>query len=301
MENVKKKIGYPRDFLNRHHVWEEPITVAVLDSGIYLHRDLSQNTLMFRDFVNNYPHPYDDNGHGTHICGIIGGMGSAFCGLCPGVHLAVGKVLDKKGNGSCEAMRNGLEWVLENQKKYNIRVLNISVSMNQSKNIEKRRELKRLMDCIWNENVVVICAAGNEGPKTNSISALALGDKVVGVGCFDMDEGSTKGCAAYSGRGEKLAVIRKPDLVAPGMNVLSCGNGTDLYVKKSGTSMSAAVVSGVVAMALGRYQFFNNQEIRYYLTSTAKDLGLPWNMQGFGMLKADAFMQKLKKNSRCFY
>ena len=83
------------------------ITVAVLDTGAYPHRDFEDRISGFADVVNHRPGPYDDCGHGTHICGIIGGSGAVsdgrYQGMAPGCTLAAVKVLDRKGNGSAAA------------------------------------------------------------------------------------------------------------------------------------------------------------------------------------------------------
>lgn len=79
------------------------IGVAVLDTGCFPHEDYSGRIAAFFDMVRRRRLPYDDNGHGTHVCGIIGGNGSAsggrFCGVAPGCHLIPVKVLDKRGGG----------------------------------------------------------------------------------------------------------------------------------------------------------------------------------------------------------
>lgn len=80
------------------------IGVAVLDTGIYPHEDFilpSNRIAAFKDFVHHRPECYDDNGHGTHVCGIIAGNGrhseGRYRGVAPEAHLIVGKVLDSSG------------------------------------------------------------------------------------------------------------------------------------------------------------------------------------------------------------
>ena len=91
------------------------VGVAVLDTGIYLHEDLKGKIQGFKDFVHGKKLPYDDNGHGTHVAGIIGGNGRAsrgrYCGIAPGCSLIPIKVLDEKGNGKKESVIHALSLI----------------------------------------------------------------------------------------------------------------------------------------------------------------------------------------------
>ena len=101
------------------------ITVGVLDTGIGQHPDLSGRLLRFQDFVGYKNRMYDDNGHGTHVCGILCGSGAVsqerYRGMAPGVRLIVGKVLDDKGDGSTESMNtkylSGHRYVGRNEER----------------------------------------------------------------------------------------------------------------------------------------------------------------------------------------
>ena len=88
------------------------VTIAVLDSGVSNHPDLMGRVIGFRDFVGHRNLMYDNNGHGTHVCGILCGNGGISAGLyrgmAPGAKLVVGKVLDERGDGCAETMLEGL-------------------------------------------------------------------------------------------------------------------------------------------------------------------------------------------------
>ena len=116
--------------------WREGYTgrgigVAVLDTGIFLHEDFGGRIAAFADFVQKNPEPYDDNGHGTHIAGIIGGAGTAsrggYSGVAPECSLICAKVLDKRGNGYASDVLSGLRWIRGNRERYGIRIVNVSV------------------------------------------------------------------------------------------------------------------------------------------------------------------------------
>ena len=104
--------------------------VAIVDTGIYRHRDFGSRITGFVDLVHGKNSVYDDSGHGTHIAGIIGGDGSAsrgrYKGIAPHSALIGVKVLDAQGNGKISDVVEGLRWILEQRERYNIRVVNIS-------------------------------------------------------------------------------------------------------------------------------------------------------------------------------
>ena len=98
------------------------VGVAVLDTGCAPHEDLQGRIPVFCDILQQRLLPYDDNGHGTHVCGIIGGSGSAsngsFRGVAPSCHLIPVKVLDRKGNGYSSDVLCGLRWIRQHRQEY---------------------------------------------------------------------------------------------------------------------------------------------------------------------------------------
>lgn len=274
------------------------VTIAVLDTGCARHPDLTGRILCFRDFVGGRNLMYDNNGHGTHVCGILSGNGGLsqgrYRGMAPGAKLVVGKVLDEQGDGSTEEMLEGLDWILEMKGKYNIRILNISVGIGNLEEKEKERRLQEKIDKIWDSGILVVCAAGNKGPGDGTVSSVGGCARVVTVGCHDggyFPENPHR-CELYSGWGVPGSAVRKPDVVAPGTDIVYCNAGylgfrgkwKDAYVIKSGTSMATPVVSGAAALALQKFPDMCNEECKSKIQFTATDLGLPWNRQGWGMI-----------------
>lgn len=281
------------------------ITVAVLDSGCARHPDVMGRMLCFQDFVNHKQLMYDDNGHGTHVCGIICGNGSLsggkYRGIAPGARIVVCKVLDAKGDGSTEHMLEALQWVMTNRERYKIRVLNISVGIGDLKEQEKEHKLYEMIEKVWSSGITVVCAAGNKGPASGSISSVGGSKRVITVGCHDGKYcmNNPNRCATYSGRGTALAAMRKPDIVAPGTDIFSCnafykknfGFTSYAYVKKSGTSMATPMISGAAALAFSRYPNMSNEEFKQKVTLTATDLGEAWNLQGWGMVNLKRLLE----------
>ncbi|MCM1126793.1 MAG: S8 family peptidase [Lachnospiraceae bacterium] len=281
------------------------VTVALLDTGTAFHPDFEHRIIDFKDFVNGRSGCYDDSGHGTHVAGCICGSGAVssgrYKGIAPYSRLVVGKVLDYKGDGMIENMAQGIEWVLNLKEEYDIRVLNISIGMGDSAKEGRIERLLSLVDRAWNEGLVVVCAAGNMGPKPMSLSPLGASRQVITVGCH---EGGFFGkrehlCENYSGRGPSPYAIKKPDLVAPGTDIISCNAGIarrgryyrNAYVAKSGTSMATPIVSGAAALLLQKYPFYTNVQVKQKLQYTAMDLNEPWNKQGWGMVRIDRLLK----------
>ena len=194
---------------------------------------------------------YDDNGHGTHILGICSGDGSlskkrCFQGIAPESNLIVIKVLDQKGNGNTANVLSGMDWLLKNKKKYQVRLLNISVGMLKNAREKEKQELLEAVDMAWDAGILVVTASGNNGPRENSVTIPGISRKVLTVGSMD-DCGDETGMypmsklsatGGYSGVGPTDCCIMKPEILAPGTNVISCCMDGKTYVKKSGTSMA---------------------------------------------------------------
>lgn len=277
----------------------DEIAVAILDTGIGLHPDFDNRLIAFEDFVAGRQGRYDDSGHGTHVAGCVGGNGYAsrgfYKGMAPACRLCVGKVLDRNGEGSIDSMYRGLMWVLENRTRYQIRVLNVSLGIGTGNEKERMAELIDLLDNVWEQGIVVVCAAGNNGPREGTISPLGSSRKVITVGCHEGGYfGARKDlCENYSGRGSRDMLYRKPDIVAPGTDIISCnvqcrGNMRsgfhNAYTKKSGTSMATPIVSGALALFLQKYPDMDNEQVKRRMIYSAHDLGDSWSKQGWGML-----------------
>ena len=274
------------------------ISVAILDTGIFLHSDFSGRVLAFHDFVSHKEEAYDDCGHGTHVAGCLAGDGylseGRFCGVAPSCNLVVGKVLNQNGEGNIEHMISAIQWILSNKNVYNIRILNISIGFENKVSETKVKRLIETLENVWKEGILVVAAAGNKGPKTQSISPLGMSKNIVTVGCHDLDyhkEGVIL-CETYSGRGPSIFSLKKPDLVAPGTNIVSTSSKCrrsgkqfiDSYESKSGTSFATPLVSGAAALLLEKNSDMTPEELKYRLCYTAIDLKEPWNKQGWGML-----------------
>lgn len=292
MDNVYKKIN--ASYAKEKNITGNGQVIAIMDTGIYPHMDLSGRIINFVDIVNKKIGMYDDNSHGTHVAGILAGNGKMssgrYMGIAPKAEIIMLKVLDSKGNGETESVIRGFEWIKKNQKKYDIKIVNISVgTLPQTDSAEKSILVKGVEE-LWSLGITVIAAAGNAGPNPNTITTPGTSKKIITVGaCDDMiTDPSGKTRLNYSGQGPTDECVCKPDVVAPGFNITSCNsmNRRNLkpYSIKSGTSMSTPIVSGAVALMCEKYPNISNLEIKLRLRETCDDLKMPKNKQGWGLI-----------------
>ncbi len=303
MLRVRQQVGCSDELIDS--CGKKGITIAMLDTGMSAHPDFDHRVIAFQDFVNQKTAMYDDSGHGTHVAGCLCGSGRVsggrYKGIAPYSNLVVGKVLDYMGDGNIENMAAGIEWILDLQHQYNIRILNISIGMGENAEKERMERLVELVDHAWDRGIIVVCAAGNMGPAPMTISPLGARKKVITVGCH---EGGYFGnrehlCENYSSRGPSPYAMKKPDVVAPGTDIVSCNVKIErrgryyrnAYIAKSGTSMATPIVSGGIALLLQKYPFYTNEQAKQKLLYTSRDLNEPWNKQGWGMIQIDRLLK----------
>jgi serine protease AprX len=307
------------------------VGVAVIDSGVTpWHDDLTylgfnpnvkvvggQRVRKFVDFVNGRLTSYDDNGHGTHVTGIIAGNGldtlGARAGIAPAANIVSLKVLNDQGAGYISHVIAALDWVASNRLTYNIRVVNLSVgaAVTESFNSDPLTlAAKRVVD----QGVVVVTAAGNLGKdritgKTlyGAITAPGNAPWVLTVGAYS-HEGTLSRIddvmAGYSSRGPTaIDYAAKPDIVATGTGIVSLSApGSLLYTTKSsyllkgltgptrpylslsGTSMAAPVVAGAVALMVQANPKLTPNLVKAVLQYTAQDYHYDALTQGAGFL-----------------
>ncbi|WP_297549030.1 S8 family serine peptidase [Thermococcus sp.] len=253
------------------------VVVAVIDTGIDgSHPDLQGKVIGWKDFVNNKTTPYDDNGHGTHVAGIIASTGAAsdgkYKGVAPGAKLVGVKVLGADGSGSVSTIIAGVDWVIQHKDEYNISVINLSLGSSQSS--DGTDALSQEVDKAWEAGIVVCVAAGNSGPDTYTIGSPAAAPDVITVGAVDKNDVIT----SFSSRGPTADGRLKPEVVAPGNWIISDrAAGTQLtdelvgqyYVAAPGTSMATPHVSGAVALLREAHPDWTPDKIKHVLEITA--------------------------------
>lgn len=302
MDRVRKQIHY--EYIEKLGLTGKDINVCVLDTGISSHIDFDHRIVEFVDLTGKAMHKNrDDSGHGTHVCGILAGSGKASDGLYKGIavcsNLIVIKVLNNQGNGQLDTLLSALEWILKYGSEYSIRIVNISISVTKNCSLNSNRmklfRLNNLLYRLYEKNILIVTAAGNEGPDNDSISVLGNQDYTLCVGCHDGDykSRSDKLCEQYSGRGYACYSMMKPDVVAPGTEIVSCsGKNRHGYTSKSGTSMSCPIISGVAANLMELLGNVSVDSVANIIRMGTTSVNTPRNQQGYGMIDCKKIFEK---------
>src|SRR5262245_60191075 len=257
------------------------IVVAVVDSGIARHSALTNKVIASVSFVTGDPSTDDGYGHGTHVAGIIAGSPTSVTplytgGIAPGARLVNVRVLGNDGSGYTSDAIAGIDWVIANSARYNIRVMNLSLGHA----VLESSTTDPLCDAVARANaagIVVVAAAGNAGLSVDGRmvlgSILSPGNSpfaitVGAINTFGTVARSDDAVTSYSSRGPtQYDFIVKPDVAAPGNRIVSleafdsyleitypalhkAGSGTNAYMQLSGTSMATPMVTGGVALLL---------------------------------------------------
>jgi serine protease AprX len=276
------------------------VVIAVLDSGIAAHKALNGKVLASVSMIAGQP-TTDEYGHGTHVAGIITGSGAYAVGvtsqyaggIAPGAQLVNVRVLGDDGVGNTSDVIAGIDWVIANKTKYNIKILNLSLGHAVTEPVAFD-PLCAAVERAYRAGIIVIAAAGNAGKMPdgtpvlggiaspgNSPFAITVGaTNTFGTTSRDDDQVTT-----YSSRGPtKYDYNAKPDLVAPGNKIVSleaassyipktyptehiAGSGNNAYMRMSGTSMSAPMMAGAAALLLQAQPSMTAAQVKFELQS----------------------------------
>ena len=276
----------------------EDIKVAIIDTGIdYTHPDLDENYAGGIDYVNNDDDPMDDDGHGTHVAGIVGAEDNdilSFIGVAPKVSLYAIKVLASDGSGTYADVIAGIDWAADNEMD----IINLSLGGPEGDTL-----LEEAVNRAWDFGIVVVAAAGNYDwilypiiPLRTKVNYPAKYNKTIAVANLkaqyelgNPDPVSVKR-RFDSCKGEEL------DVSAPGTKIPSTWLSGD-YMDISGTSMAAPMVAGTCALILSVDSLFSPYDLRDILIEKAEDLGDEGhdNKYGYGQINAWEAVQEAKE------
>ncbi len=260
--------------------------IGICDTGLDKdHPDVKGRVLGTKDFTGEGD--YDGNGHGTHVATIAVGNGSAsdgkYRGAAPEASVFMAKGLKSDGTGMASDIAEGIEWLADQD------VQAISLSLGGKAQAGVHDILQQTVEAAVDAGVVVFCAAGNEGPAHKTIATPGVSPKVITVGATD----DSDHIADFSSRGPTPDGVTKPDIVAPGVNIIAGrANGTSLghvidqyYTELSGTSMATPLAAGCSLLLLQKEPSLSPAALKNRFESYAVDIHTgDENVQGKGRL-----------------
>jgi serine protease AprX len=302
------------------------VTVAIIDTGIYPHEDLTNPTnriIAWNDLIDNILFPYDNHGHGTHVAGIIGGNGRAsegkYKGIAPEARLVGIKALDQSGTGRLSDLILALEWCLCNLATLKIKIINLSLGTSAQADC-REDPLCRATAAAWRNGLIVCSTAGRVGSDYELCNNPGINPAIVTVGnadfektltCEDVRLSRMKGRQPFTpvyvrdagmhGKGREARrsfdYFTVPDIVAPASDVVSL-KAEGGYCTYSGASMATPMVAGGIALIVEKWPACQPDQVKSLLTKKAGDSGLGVNLQGAGTLNLEKILGTAhKKNS----
>ena len=268
--------GYGIKKLNIETAWSQDFTgkgvkIAIIDTGVAKHDDLHISG--GKSFVSYTTEYEDDNGHGTHVAGIIAAKNNdiGIIGVAPDAEIYAIKVLDQSGGGYISDIVHGIEWAIENEMD----IINLSLGTSLRFSV-----LKDAVDKAESKGILVVAAAGNDGTEAgveDTIDNPATYSSTIAVVATDGD--NTR--ASFSSTGTQA------EIAAPGEEIVSTFLDNQ-YAKMNGNSMAAPHIAGVLALMIEAYPSASPVELREILQQSGMDLGqIRRDIQyGYGLAQA---------------
>jgi serine protease AprX len=334
-----------------HNLSGRGVTVALVDSGIPAIAELRPDRtlddgslstraqdgrfIIYHDFISTARSSQDPYGHGTHLAGTIAdatpiesSKSEKSRGIAPNANLVIARAIGPDGVGTYADVISAIDWVVGISDRYDVRVLNLSLTA-PVQSLYWVDPLNQAVMRAWQSGLVVVVAAGNNGPGAESVAVPGNNPYVITVGAYRsaaIAPSAHDELTSFSARGPTPdAGFAKPDILAPGVRIISglpnssaladsvsegqvvlrttleladTQSEVGLY-QLSGTSMAAAEVSGLVALLLERQPNLTNDQVKWLLARTThlavdKQTGnaaySTWE-QGFGKVDASALLR----------
>lgn len=282
------------DQLHQEGLTGQGVGLVVMDSGA-VHPDLQNRVVSFKDFFNGKDEKnYDDFFHGTAIATAAAGWGGPVPGVAPKANLIVLKVTDENGGVEAFEVKKALAWAKENRERYNIQVINMSFGLmdGQAKVAAAVKELSDL-------GVLVCTSVGNDGPIPRKLNEFKASPDLLTVANCDVH--GTAGSAddtlvAQSSRPPE-GDPNGADISAPGADIIAGRPDGDYYrFSDGGSSLATALTSGVLTLWKEALPNLTMDQVKEALEHTAVPMSnVPENAQGFGVLRAKAGLEYLRK------
>ncbi|TFD97069.1 S8 family serine peptidase [Jeotgalibacillus sp. R-1-5s-1] len=269
---------YGAGLIGAKRYWDSNLTgkgikIGIIDSGIDTkHFDLKvTGGASFVDYTTSY---HDDNGHGTHVAGIVAALNNSvgYRGIAPNAELYALKVFDADGGGNISGLVHAIQWAIDHE----LDIINMSLGAQADSTA-----LRLAIEQASKEGLLLVSAAGNDGTGSgNTVDYPAAYPQTIAVGAVDQQ----LRLAPFSSTGAAV------DLTAPGV-LVSSTYFQNQYAKMSGTSMATPYVSAMAALLMEAKPQATATEIRDLLQKNAKDLGASGRdpLFGQGLVQSFAF------------
>lgn len=293
-------------YLQKTNLSGSGIGIGLVDSGVYPHKDLispTNNISLFEDLINNIHYPYDDNGHGTCVSGILCSSGfssnNMYKGICPKSRLFCYKAFDKLGKGFASDVLYAVESLINISKEHNIKVLCLPFEL-LSHNTFIISAFEKLFNHAIESGLIPVVSAGSSLNTKYSIMGIASLQNCITVGGLDTTKSIPKPYA-YSACGP-LSKYSKPDLCASCVNIVSLNSdknyisekdGVKLYPKQldvsyktfTGSSLATAYICGICALICERNPDITFKDMHSILQVACEPLDdIPKYIQGDGII-----------------
>ncbi|MGB7738268.1 MAG: S8 family peptidase, partial [Steroidobacteraceae bacterium] len=294
--------------LHKQGITGKGVTVAVVDTGLWWESStLLSKAPRFRFDSTNAPQNDDPNGHGTHVSSIIASNRLAsnmiFEGIAPAADIGAVRAFHYDGSSAYIDAIEAIDYVVKNRKSQNIRVLNLSFSA-PPQSYYWDDPLNQAVMKAWQAGIVVVAAAGNDGPNPMTIGVPGNVPYIITVGAMTDSNtpayGADDRLASFSSTGPTFEGFVKPEVVAPGGHITGSmpfdGWIATLHpdsmldsqrqFKMSGTSQATAIVSGIVALMLQKNPLLTPDEVKCKLMASARPA-----VNGAGQVAYSVFQQ----------
>ncbi|MBP2033841.1 subtilisin family serine protease [Clostridium algifaecis] len=282
------------------------ICIGLIDSGTYPHTDLiseKNRIAKFLDLINEYDYPYDDNGHGTFMSGIICGNGKLSKGMYSGIakdsSIYSIKAFNSVGYGYVSDILYAIQLLIDDSEKMNLKIICLPFELNIIDAFILSL-FQKLFNMAVKNNICIVIASGNADNTEHSIQGISTLNNCITVGGIDTTSRDIK-IYKYSSSGP-FCKIQKPDLVAACVDICSLNsnvnyipqrNGKKLYPSTlkepytcyTGTSCAAAYISGICALLYENNPNLSSNDITSLIKISCSLLKLPKYCQGAGMIE----------------
>ncbi|HYE81911.1 MAG TPA: S8 family serine peptidase [Clostridia bacterium] len=284
------------------HLSGKGITAAFIDSGVYPHPDLvlpRNRIAAFKDYINEFDEPYDDNGHGTACIGAAFGASLDGKFKTPAYNCSIicAKAFNSLGYGTFSDILAAMQWICSIREKHNIKVLVLPFG---SGCIYKHYDiLSMAVESLWKSGLFVCTCSGNLGPNEASITSPGICSSSFTTGACTTS-GASPGVARFSGRGPVESKTEKPDAVMPGYKVAALNADTDYiprskslshvklsgqhYTEISGTSVAASMTAAAAVLLYQKKPALSPDDLKGILKRLCTSINELKTVQGAGVI-----------------